>query len=421
MPHSSDATQTPKDKPSETRVNEKQAQALWTLKHTPRTVSEVAGNEEAKETIKKWAYDWQRGKKGKPLLLFGPTGCGKTSLVRALANEMNWALAESNASTDRGGGDFVKLVESASGNDLYGSTRLLFIDEVDAVFDRVSRGEGGKALATALVPVLGERPFPIILAAENAWEPKLAPLRAYCSLVEFKRVNWRALAKTLGRIAETEKCGLAPEAVEALARNAGGDLRAAINDLQASCSSDSAGAASPSGRDRKEKIFETLRAIVHAKRFGEALAAADASGDDLDMLLKWVEENAPREYENADEVANAFNRLSQASVFQSRIMRSQNWSLMKYVRALAFAGVAAARRETKPKFVSYSFPSVIRSLGDSKKNRGLMTAGMGKIKAALHCSRKQALETALTFCRSPGFAAFFSLTPEEAELFSSLE
>ena len=34
---------------------------------------------------------------------------------------------------------------------------------------------------------------------------------------------------------------------------------------------------------------------------------------------------------------------------------------------------------------------------------------------------KSALETALTFGRAPGFATFFSLTPEETELFSSLE
>ena len=429
MPHSAESNAESKaernaEKNADAGKSEKHA--LWTLKYAPHGVGEIAGNEETKETVKKWAFDWQRGKKGKPILLFGPPGCGKTALVRALAAEMNWTLSESNASTDRGGSDFVKLV-SANGSDLYGSTRLLFIDEIDAVFDRVSRGEGGKALATALVPILEERSSPIILAAENAWEPKLAPLRAYCSLVELKRVNWRALAKALGRIAENEKCGLTPEEVEALARNAGGDLRAAINDLQASSSNekdgaaDANGAALPSGRDRKERVFETLRAIFHAKSFREALAAADASGEDLDMLVKWVEENVPREYENAGEVAEALDRLSQASVFQARIMRSQNWSLLKYVRALAFAGVAAARRDSKPKFVSYSFPSVIRSLSDSKKNRALMNSGIGKIKSALHCPRKQALETALTFGRAPGFATFFSLTPEETELFSSLE
>ena len=428
MPHSAVVSEKQDAQAQDKQAQAKQAQALWTTKHSPHAVNEIAGNDEAKENVKKWAFDWQRGKKGKPLLIFGPTGCGKTALARALAAEMKWTLVESNASTDRGGGDFAKLASSSSSNDLYGGTRLLFIDEIDAVFDRVARGEGGKALATALVPVLEERAFPVILAAENAWEPKLAPLRPYCSLVEFKRVNWRAMAKTLGRIAESEKCAsrLSPEKIEEIARTAGGDLRAAINDLQVYCNADTTdsgttGAAAPSERDRQEKIFETLRQIFHAKSFGDALRAADASGEDLDRLVLWVEENVAREYENADEVAAAFDSISKATRFQSRIRRSQNWSLLKYVRALAFAGVAAARRESKPHFVSYAFPSVLKSMGESKKNRALLKSGIQKIEASLHCSKKQALETALVFAKARGFTSFFGFTAEEAELFSSFE
>jgi len=395
---------------------------MWVYKHAPRAVSEVAGNEEARETVKKWAFDWQRGKRGKPLLLYGPTGCGKTALVRALAAEMNWTLVESNAGTDRGSGGFARSAGTANSEDLYGGRRLLFIDEVDAVFDRAARGEGGKSMAAALAPALEERALPVILAAENAWEPKLAQLRSYCSLVEFKRVNWRALAKALGKIAAEEKSGLTPEEIEALARGAGGDLRAAINDLQVS----SAGreetgdeAAAPGGRDRQERVFDTLRSVFHAKSFGEALRAADSSSEDLERLLLWVDENVPREYEDVEDAARAFESLSKASVFEARIRRAQNWSLLKYVRALALGGAAAARKNSRPKFVAYAFPSILKALGESKKNRALLKAALSKVEAPLHCSRAQALETAALFSKTKGFAEFFGLTKEEAELFSS--
>jgi replication factor C large subunit len=409
---------------------------LWTVKHAPQRVDEVAGNDEARETVKKWAFDWQRGKRGKPLLIWGPTGCGKTALVRALAREMNWALTESNAGTDRGGSDFARLVGAASASDLYGSRRLLFIDEVDAVFDRVARSEGGKTLATALAPVLEEGAFPIVLAAENAWEPKLAPLRQYCSLVELRRVNWRAIAKKLLRIAEAEGHNekIRLENAEAIARASGGDLRAAINDLQAACIAGSTAAADAASgidggialgaRDRQERIFETLRAIFHAKSFGEAVRASEASEADLDLLLRWIEENAPREYEDAGERAAAFDALSKAGLFEGRIRRSQNWSLLKYVRALACGGAAAARRDSKPRFVPYAFPAVIKTLGESRKNRALLASALSKIEASLHCSRKQALETTLFFSRAAGFAsfcAFCGLSKEEAELLSSFD
>jgi replication factor C large subunit len=398
---------------------------LWTSRHAPKRVDDAAGNDEARETIKKWAFDWQRGKNGKPLLLYGPTGSGKTAVVRALAAEMSWALAESNASENRGGAEFAKLAASASASDLYGSRRLLFVDEVDAVFDRASRGEGGKSLAAALAPALEQRAFPVILAAENAWEPKLAALRAYCALVEFKRVNWRSVAKTLKKIAAEENSPITQEQADETARRAGGDLRAAINDLQATLAGGTQAAreaALPGERDRQERVFETLRAIFHARSFADALRAADSSGEDLERLALWIDENIPREYdEDARERAAAFESMSKATLYQKRIMRSQNWSLLKYVRALAFAGVAAARRETKPKFVSYAFPSVLKALGETKKNRELLRAAVAKVESSLHCSKKQALETIMVFGGAPGFAAFFGLSKEEAELLSSLE
>ncbi|MEM0475165.1 MAG: replication factor C large subunit [Candidatus Norongarragalinales archaeon] len=405
---------------------------LWIVKHAPCSIGEVAGNEEARETIKKWALDWRRGKRGKPLLIWGPTGSGKTALVRALALEMNWALSESNASSDRGTGDFVKRVlpcaESAC--DLYGMRRLLFVDEVDAVFDRAARSEGGKTIAAALAPVLEKRAFPIILAAENAWEPRLAPLRQYCLLIEFKRVNWRAIAATLAKIAFDEGFkNFKQEEFEALAQRAGGDLRAAINDLQVACAIGEVEADAAFGnRDRQERVFETLRAIFHARSFDDAVRASEASEADLDLLLRWLEENIPREFAEkedggARERANAFDALSKASVFEARIRRSQNWTLLKYARALACGGIAtaSARGGGKPHFIQYSFPTVLKALGESKKNRALLAGILAKIMASLHCSRKQALETVVFLRRAPGFASFFELSSEEVELLSSFD
>ncbi|MFH1284984.1 MAG: replication factor C large subunit, partial [Candidatus Micrarchaeota archaeon] len=58
---------------------------LWTDKYRPRKISEFVGNAELAEEAKKWAIDWERGNRGKPLLLHGPTGVGKNSLALAIA------------------------------------------------------------------------------------------------------------------------------------------------------------------------------------------------------------------------------------------------------------------------------------------------------------------------------------------------
>ena len=71
---------------------------LWTEKHRPRRISEVVGNPTAIDELKRWALDWERGKKGEPLLVWGPPGCGKGATAFALAETMGWDITEMNAS-----------------------------------------------------------------------------------------------------------------------------------------------------------------------------------------------------------------------------------------------------------------------------------------------------------------------------------
>lgn len=74
----------------------------WTEKYRPRRILDVAGNEEAKKKYVAWINSWVRGKPTKKAaLLYGPPGCGKTSIVFATAQEFNWELIELNASDVR--------------------------------------------------------------------------------------------------------------------------------------------------------------------------------------------------------------------------------------------------------------------------------------------------------------------------------
>ncbi|HLD76138.1 MAG TPA: AAA family ATPase, partial [Candidatus Norongarragalinales archaeon] len=269
---------------------------LWTDKYAPKNLGQIVGNSEALAKIKSWALDWQRGKKLAPLMLYGPPGVGKTATVRALAEEMGWALVETNASDLRDGQTMKKLLGAASGaSTLYGGIRLVLIDEVDAALDRGQVPELNKVLTEALQPIL--------LTANDLWEPKITPLRALCTKIEFKKVSKAEVRKRLEAVLLAENCShdLAP-----YLDNAQGDVRAALLDLQAGV---------PGLRERQINVFEGIRRVFKAKTFKESLSAQDDSAVDLDLFLRWIEENIPAEYESAEEVADAFDKMSRADVF----------------------------------------------------------------------------------------------------------
>ncbi|MBI5229523.1 replication factor C large subunit [Candidatus Micrarchaeota archaeon] len=389
---------------------------LWTQKHKPRKLAEVAGNEPAKEEVKKWALDWERNKVQKPLLLWGPTGIGKTALVEALALEVGWDLIETNASDLRDAETIQKLYGlSSASKGLFGEKRLILIDEIDSAFDR---GE-----IPAITKILKESGQPVIIIANDVWSQKLAGLRTSCKLIEMKGVNARTVTDVLQKIAVKEKnseCGFAAE----IAKNNKGDLRGAINDLQACVVGAVEGNVVPSARDREESVFEAVRHVLKTMIYGEAVKAADNLDEDLETFIKWLEENIPAEYEKSEEIAEAFDWLSRGDVFRGRIYRRQYYDLLLYVRALSLAGVALSKKETYRKFTPYKFPSIIRELGASKKNRGLLDSIASKVGSKTHVSKKDAKEVALPFMPlSKAAKEYYGLDDEETafikELFKS--
>ncbi|MFH1056250.1 MAG: replication factor C large subunit [Candidatus Micrarchaeota archaeon] len=342
----------------------------WHLKHAPKSVDEIAGNEESKEIVKKWALEWQRGKKQKALLVWGPPGVGKTALAFALAGEFDWFLVESSSSDVRTEKSLLKRFGGSGMQGLFGK-RLLLIDDLDSVFDR---GE-----SSALIEMVENPVQPVLLCANDVWNPKLSKLRNECLKVEFKKINKTSVGKVLRKIAEKENAVLPEGFVEEIAESCHGDLRSAIIDLQGGFVSE---------RDRREDVFKNLAAVFK----GSFDSALKVETDDLDFFLRWIEENIPVEYERPEDVARAFDSFSRADVFSGRIMKRQNYGLLKFVRALGLGGVAAAKREPYRKFSRFQFPTVIRLLSSSKGERQMLKAISLKAAGKLHCSSKQALD-----------------------------
>ncbi len=359
---------------------------LWSDKYRPKNLEQFVGNGDVVEEVKRWAMDWDRNKAGKPILLSGSPGVGKSTLVYALAGSMCWPVVEMNASNLRDEESVRRIVgEASASNTLFGGRRLVLIDEVDGL-QRADRG-GSKAI----IELLKNPAQPVILTANDVWKPSLATLRSYCNMQPMRKVNSRTIASLLRKIAEKEGLKVPDETLTSIANNSAGDLRSAINDLQA-LGEGGVGAASIIGyRDREKGIFDSVRAVLKATSYEEARDVMRGV-DDRDMFVKWIEENIPLEYEKPEDIERAFERLSRADVFEGRIIRRQYWGFMRYSNDLATAGVALAKEEPYHKFVKYQFPRIISALGRSRGERAMNREIGRKIGRRCHVSSKDAVE-----------------------------
>jgi len=350
---------------------------LLTDKYAPKKLDELIGNDELRARVRQWMLNWIAGKKQRPILLYGPPGIGKTATACSLSKEFELDLIEMNASELRNKARVEKVLHAATmAGSLTGNGKLLLIDDVDALQGRKDYGGSG-----AIVKVLAECACPIVLTATDAWEKSLSPIRSECELLEMKKVNKAAVRKLLAKIAGAEKLPADAELLERIAENSTGDVRAALNDLQAM---------STGLRDREKDIFNRVRTIFKAKTIKEVQEAT--FGDmDYEIIKLWIDENIPAEYTRLSDLAPAYHWLSRSDIFEGRIRRS-NWKYLKYSIDLATIGVSMAKAEPYRTFVKYSFPNYLREMSRTIARRAMLKAIGLKIGAKVHSNRREALE-----------------------------
>jgi replication factor C large subunit len=394
----------------------------WTRKYKPRSLSEVAGNEEAKRKILEWIRSWERGAPGKrAIFIYGPPGVGKTATVEALANDLNMEIIESDASTYRTEEAVRRFAGRASQyGSLFGMKRLIVFDELDGITG--SADYGGLREITEIVK---NSRVPVILIANDAYDPRFAALRNYCLLIEFKKPSKVEVTRHLAKICAEEGINADEAALRFIADRSGGDVRSAITDLQALAQGkrrltyeDVSWLAS---RDRKEGIFNVLRMIFYARDISTAKAAVNMADVDLDMLFEWIYENIPYQIKNPHELANAMDMLAKADVYRGRIKETQDWTFLRYVIDLMTAGVASSWSKKSTGWTPFKFPERIKTASTSKEERTLLSEISRKIGRKCHLSSSRAVREVLPYLRvifqnnpkmANGIARWLDLTNE---------
>jgi len=369
----------------------------FTEKYKPKNFREFVNQKEALEIFLDWIKKWKPGSKA--LLLYGAPGTGKTALVHAYANEKNLELIEMNASDYRNASQiqavFGQAMKQAS---LFKKGKILLIDEVDGITGREDTGG-----VVAIIKIIKESKFPVILTANDPFDSKLKTLRDYCQLVEFKKISVFDIEKRLKQICEKEKIKYQEEALRQIAKISEGDLRAAINDLEVLAGGKNEitmqDLEALGYREREKNIFDALKMIFKTRTALAAKLSIAEVDKDPEEIFWWIENNISKEYEKPEEIAKAFEFLSKADLFRKRVTSRQDWSFRVYMIDLMTAGVAIAKREMYHKFTKYQYPSNIMLLGSTKASRESENEILSKLSKELHTSQKKLRSEYLPFLK----------------------
>lgn len=342
-------------------------------KYRPKKISKVIGQATGIRSI----ISFLKGKK-KIAMVHGPIGCGKTSAIHAISDELGYELLELNAGDFR---DRHKIKEIIGGavkqQSLFFKKKLIFIDEIDNLS---SRDYGGLSEINSIIK---GTPYPVIMCANKPYDKKLLTLRKKSELIPFKKPDSKELISILKNICTKENISITDSSLNKISLLADGDIRAAINDLQAS--GNNIENVVVGKRDQEIDIFTALRTIFKSNSFA-VLHALDNVNMDLDEAMLWIDENLPLEY-NKRELYTAYQALSKADIFKHRIHRQQHWRFLVYVNAMMTAGVAFAKEGYKPNNVAYRRTTRLLKLWMAQNAKKKVVAK--KFSEELHCSTKK--------------------------------
>ena len=200
---------------------------IWIEKYRPQRLSEISGQQDTVERLESYI---ERGEL--PNLLFaGPAGTGKTTASTAIAREIfgdDWRgnFLELNASDDRGidvvRGRIKEFARSSFGGYDY---RIIFLDEADSL-----TADAQAALRRTMEQFSDNTRF--ILSC-NYSSKIIDPIQSRCAVFRFSPLSDEAVGEQLDRITREEDIEMTDEGREALIYAADGDMRRAINALQA--------------------------------------------------------------------------------------------------------------------------------------------------------------------------------------------
>jgi len=204
------------------------SELLWAEKYRPKTLDEVINQKEVVERLKRFIAE-----KNIPHMLFaGPPGTGKTTVAHALAHDLygeNYRqyMLELNASDERSITVIRTKVKEFARTKVVGEIpfKIVLLDEADNM-----TADAQQALRRLMELYSASTRF--ILTA-NYPSKIIEPIQSRCAVFRFTALKKEDVVPRLMYICQNEKVKCHERALEVIYELSEGDMRRAINILQA--------------------------------------------------------------------------------------------------------------------------------------------------------------------------------------------
>lgn len=204
-------------------------EAPWVEKYRPQSLKDVVGNADTIDTLRAMARDGNMTN----LIISGPPGTGKTTSILCLAREllgasMKQAVLELNASDDRGIDTVrnkIKMFAQQKVTLPPGRHKIVILDEADSM-----TAAAQQALRRTMEIFSATTRF--ALACNNSTKI-IEPIQSRCAILRFTRLKDEMVLERLLHVCQEERVDYRDDGLAALIFTAEGDMRNALNNLQA--------------------------------------------------------------------------------------------------------------------------------------------------------------------------------------------
>jgi len=201
---------------------------LWTEKYRPQTIKDCI----LPDRLKKPFQEYVNQKQIPNLLLAGGAGVGKTTVAKAMCNEVGCDFMVINGSDESGIDTFrVKIKNYASSMSLSGGRKVIIIDEADYLNPNSTQ----PALRNAIEEFASNCSF---IFTCNYKSRIIEPLHSRCAVIEFSLKNGEkakmasAFFKRIQTVLQSEKVEYDDKVIAELIKKHFPDFRRVLNELQ---------------------------------------------------------------------------------------------------------------------------------------------------------------------------------------------